>query len=213
MLDGVVRATLRELGTIYLPAPLGGWVWHFIIGTFWWGAMFAILEPILPGQRPWRKGMAFGFGASLLIFLLVMPVAGAGYFVGGKLTGASDGETQKAEHKEDGKSKGGQHAETIPSEMYLMEDIIVNPSGTGGTRFLSASIGIEVTSKHTVELIEKREPIIKDALITILGSKTIEQLSDTKEKEITRYQIKKRLEQLLKAEDIMAVYFTDFILQ
>ncbi len=80
MLDGVVRATFRELGTLYLPAPLGGWVWHFIIGTFWWGAMFAILEPILPGQRPWRKGMAFGFGASLLIFLLVMPVAGAGYF-------------------------------------------------------------------------------------------------------------------------------------
>jgi hypothetical protein len=80
MLDGVLRATLRELGMLYPPAPWGGWMWHFIIGTFWWGAMFAILEPILPGQRPWRKGMAFGFGASLLIFLLVMPLAGAGYF-------------------------------------------------------------------------------------------------------------------------------------
>jgi flagellar basal body-associated protein FliL len=41
----------------------------------------------------------------------------------------------------------------------------------------------------------------------------MEQLSDPKQKEITRYQIRKRVEQLLKIEDLAAVYFTDFILQ
>ncbi len=154
-----------------------------------------------------------GFPAFIIYIVIALIMAGAGYFVGGKLTGSSEDEPQKAEKKETRKDKDGKHAEIGPSEVYLLEDIIVNPSGTGGTRFLSVSIGIEVTSKATVNLIEKREPIIKDALITILGSKTIEQLSDTREKEITRYQIKKRLEQLLKAEDILAIYFTDFILQ
>jgi len=55
--------------------------------------------------------------------------------------------------------------------------------------------------------------MVRDALISILGSKTIEQLSDAKEKEITRYQIKKRVEHLLKTKKLEAVYFTNFVLQ
>lgn len=153
-----------------------------------------------------------GFPSFIIYIVIALVMAGAGYFIGGKLTSSSGEETESAEKKE--KKKGhGEHAEGVLSEVFLMEDIIVNPSGTGGTRFLSVSIGFEVSSKKVVELFEKREPAIKDALITILGSKSLEQLSDAKEKEITRYQIKRRVEQLLKTEDVMAVYFTDFVLQ
>jgi flagellar FliL protein len=99
------------------------------------------------------------------------------------------------------------------TEMVMVDDIIVNPAGTGGTRFLSASIGFEISSKESVERFNKRLPIIRDALISILGSKTLEQLSDAKEKEIARYQIRKRIAQLLETEEIAGVYFTDFVLQ
>ncbi len=77
MLDGVARAVFSDL---QVPVPLAGWLWHFVIGTLWWGPLFALMVPILPGRRTWQKGMAFGFGASLLILLMVLPVAGAGYF-------------------------------------------------------------------------------------------------------------------------------------
>ena len=97
--------------------------------------------------------------------------------------------------------------------MVMVDDIIVNPSGTGGTRFLSCSIGFEMAAGEAVKEFESRRPMIRDALITILGSKTLEQLSDAKEKEITRYQIKKRVEQLLNSQDLQGVYFTDFVLQ
>ncbi len=170
----------------------------------------AVAETDADGKK--SKGKK-GLPAFIIYIVIALVMAGGGYFAGGLLTGSSEDEPEKAEKKETKKEKGGKHAEIGPGEVYLLEDIIVNPSGTGGTRFLSVSIGIEVTYKTTVSLIEKREPVIKDALITILGSKTIEQLSDTREKEITRYQIKKRIEQLLKTEDILAVYFTDFILQ
>jgi len=133
----------------------------------------------------------------------------AGYFVGSKVIQPSDKTTT-----EDGnRSAKTDHAARAESEIYMMEDIIVNPSGTGGTRFLSVSVGFEVSSEETLHLLENREAVIKDALITILGSKTIEQLSDAREKEITRYQIKRRVEQLLHSQDLLAVYFTDFILQ
>ena len=77
MLDGVARAVFSDL---QVPVPLAGWLWHFIIGTLWWGPLFALMAPILPGRQTWQKGMAFGFGASLLILLMVLPAAGAGYF-------------------------------------------------------------------------------------------------------------------------------------
>lgn len=135
----------------------------------------------------------------------------AGYFVGTKFLKGSDTDSAKSKTTEKKERKGRKSDE--PTEMFMIESVIVNPAGTGGTRFLSVSIGFEVASRATVDLFEKREPVVKDALITILGSKTIEQLSDTKEKEITRYQIKRRVEQLLKIDDLAAVYFTDFILQ
>jgi len=77
MLDGVAHAVFADLG---LPVPMAGWLWHFIVGAFWWGPLFAIMVPILPGQLMWQKGAYFGFGASLLIMLMVMPLAGAGWF-------------------------------------------------------------------------------------------------------------------------------------
>ncbi len=80
MLDGILRAFLNTLGEQAPPAPLGGWLWHFVIGTLWWGALYAIMEPILPGKLGWTKGMSFGFGAALFIMLMVMPLAGAGFF-------------------------------------------------------------------------------------------------------------------------------------
>ncbi len=152
----------------------------------------------------------------IYIGISVVVIAG-GYFGAMKFLGSSqkDDKSEVSENKEPGQvgndEKGPESlAET---EIINIEDIIVNPSGTGGTRFLSASIGFEVTSLEAPALFEKRMPMIRDALIAILGSKTIEQLSDPKEKEITRYQIKKRVEQLLKTDDLAAVYFTDFVLQ
>lgn len=149
----------------------------------------------------------------LIIYGLIAAImAGAGYFAG-SLFMRPAGEEKPAIAGEEKEEPRKTPQELQAGEVFMMEDIIVNPSGTGGTRFLSVSIGFEVSSPETAELLEEREPVIKDALITILGSKTIEQLSDTREREITRYQIKKRIEKILRVEDLMAVYFTDFILQ
>ncbi len=143
----------------------------------------------------------------------------AGYFVGTKFIWSSGGSgdqktTESKGGKSDGKEKDKKKGKTEAiSTVFMMQDIIVNPSGTSGTRFLSVSIGFEVGTQETFKMFEERQPLIKDALITILGSKTIEQLSDPKQKEITRFQIKKRVEQLLNVDDLAAVYFTDFILQ
>ena len=116
---------------------------------------------------------------------------------------------QKAEgeKKKEGEKGGGEGL------IFTIKDIVVNPAGTGGSRFLSVSFAFEFGSKDAASQFEGKEPQVRDVLITILSSKTLADLTDPKQKEVMRLQIKKRLMQTLNTEDLAGVYFTDFVLQ
>jgi hypothetical protein len=74
-----VAAALARAGALPHP-PLAGWLWHLVIGTLCWGALFGVMIPVLPGRHPVVKGVVFGVITGLLVMLLVMPLAAAGYF-------------------------------------------------------------------------------------------------------------------------------------
>jgi flagellar FliL protein len=134
-------------------------------------------------------------------------------------TGDSHGESadvrvkEKPKPKKKPKSSQGDSGDKSEALIYAIKDIVVNPAGTGGSRFLSVSLGFEMESSEFLAEFQTREAIVRDALITILSSKTVAQLTDAKQKEIARYQIKKRVSKLLNSEEIIGVYFTDFVLQ
>jgi len=96
-------------------------------------------------------------------------------------------------------------------EIYVIEDLVVNPAGSEGRRYV-ASIGLEASSTITAE-IEQRDPQIKDALIQILSSHTIEQLADVSQREGVRAGIQSRVEEIVPQGNIDAVYFVSFVLQ
>lgn len=154
-----------------------------------------------------------GLPPIVLYIVIAVVMVGVGVLVGTKFMGGAETTDAEAVTEEKPKVEKKAEKEGQPTEIFMVSELIVNPAGTEGTRFLSASIGFEVYSKHTMELMTKREHLVRDALITILGSKTIDQLSDPKQKEVIRFQIKKRTEQLLQVDDLAAVYFTQFILQ
>ena len=60
--------------------PVVGWMLHFIIGSVIWGALFALLFDRMPSQIPAIKGLLFGTAAWVLMMIIVMPMAGAGFF-------------------------------------------------------------------------------------------------------------------------------------
>jgi hypothetical protein len=53
---------------------------HFLIGTALWGTLFAWLDPNIPGEGHWLKGILFAAGAWLVMMIVMMPMAGAGLF-------------------------------------------------------------------------------------------------------------------------------------
>ena len=57
-----------------------GWIIHFMIGTIAWGGGFALFYDMIPGGSAVGKGIAFGVAAWLGMMIMIMPMAGAGFF-------------------------------------------------------------------------------------------------------------------------------------
>ncbi len=135
---------------------------------------------------------------------------------GSESVGTANVKESKHESKatnEHEKPKKGKSGHDSSSGIYTIRDIVINPAGTGGTRFLSVSFAFDLESTKLESKFIEREAVIRDALITILSSKTVAQLTDPKQKEIVRYQIKKRVSDLMKTDELAGVYYTDFVLQ
>jgi hypothetical protein len=70
-------ANMARMAGVLLPTF--GWLLHLLVGSFVWGAAFALVRPLLPGAS-WLRGLLFGFGAWLIVMLTVMPLTHAGWF-------------------------------------------------------------------------------------------------------------------------------------
>ena len=86
MLMKMMMGVMPELNPIKMisdmlgASPAVGWVMHFMIGSVLWGSLFAWLDPNIPGEGHWLRGILFGVGAWLVMMIVMMPMAGAGFF-------------------------------------------------------------------------------------------------------------------------------------
>ncbi len=98
-------------------------------------------------------------------------------------------------------------------EIHVIEDLVVNPAESGGSRYVAASVAFEMATPDAAAIIEKHDPQIKDFLIRILGSRTVAELADVRTREQLREEIRSAAEEILGAGSIKAVYFVNFVLQ
>lgn len=68
----------RLLGGLSGTGMVGGWVLHFAIGALW-GALFAWLDPDLPGDNLRQRGIVFALVPWAVMMFLLMPLAGYGF--------------------------------------------------------------------------------------------------------------------------------------
>ncbi len=104
--------------------------------------------------------------------------------------------------------------ESEPREIYLVDNIIVNPAGTNGTRYLSTSIGLEIEkSEESVEHMREKTPVVRDILIAVFSSKSLEELGSGEGKELIRKDILEKVNQALSPGSVSKVFFVDYVLQ
>jgi flagellar protein FliL len=121
-------------------------------------------------------------------------------------------EAKAEEHKTAEAGHGGEGA-VAESNYFNIENIVVNPAETGGTRYLSCGISFEMASTEDVKIFESKAAQVKDVLITILSSKTVGELADIKQRNLMRRQILTIINRFMAPTQAKAVYLTDFVLQ
>jgi len=100
-----------------------------------------------------------------------------------------------------------------PEFLFIVKDLIVNPAGTGGLRYLLTSVEIEVSNEKAFAEIQSKEVIVNDILINVLSSKTLEELSDVTKRKDLRREIAKKVDEILTQGRVQNVYFSKFIIQ
>ena len=97
--------------------------------------------------------------------------------------------------------------------IYSLDTFIVNLVGGRGKNYLKAKVELELDSDKTTIEIEKRLPQVRDAILTMLSSKSNEDINTLEGKFQLRAEIISTLNQYLKTGKVKNVYFTDFIVQ
>ncbi|BAT58096.1 hypothetical protein GJW-30_1_00611 [Variibacter gotjawalensis] len=59
--------------------PAVGWLVHFLVGTFLWGAGYGAVQRFLPGAN-WMRGAIFSLTAWLVLMTALAPLTRAGLF-------------------------------------------------------------------------------------------------------------------------------------
>lgn len=116
--------------------------------------------------------------------------------------------------KKDEKGKEAKKDVEEESLIVPLDSVIVNLCGSGGRRYLKAKINLEARDGEVKKKIESKSVQIKDRLISILSSKTLEDIEGLEGQENLRREIKDAVDIVLKMESgVLQVYFTEFVVQ
>jgi len=170
-------------------------------------------QPTKPPETAEKSGMPMKklliFGIPVFVVQLVVV-----YFVITKVLAPSP--VQSAEQAAAATKGHGSEAENgaaVEASIYIVKDIIVNPAGTNGTRFLLTTVGFEVTTPEAKKELEAKDVQVRDVLNTVLTGKDLVTLSMVEQREPLRQEIAKKVGGLLRSGDLTNVYFSKFIIQ
>lgn len=97
--------------------------------------------------------------------------------------------------------------------MFPLDTFVVNLADSGGKRYLRATLQLELVPEQVAETFEQRLPQIRDVILTILPTKTFEDIRTVAGKAALREEILQRLNTLLNVEGVANIYFTEFVIQ
>ncbi len=103
--------------------------------------------------------------------------------------------------------------ETKPGEIITVADLVINPAGTGGRRYLKVSAAIETHDPKVLKDLGLRDAQVRDLLIRDLSARTLEELTDPVAKEEMRQSIVSELNEIVGAGKVSNLFFTEYVVQ
>lgn len=97
--------------------------------------------------------------------------------------------------------------------MFPAWSLVINLADANVPRFLKVTFTFELDRAITVAEMQEKEPIIKDAVIGLISSKTMSDLRGYEAQLVLKEEIISRINAILETGRIINVYFTEFIIQ
>lgn len=152
----------------------------------------------------------------LALALAGLLLGGAGGFFlfapGGGAAPAAQG-AAGAEGDEEAGGHGAPDAEGKDGVIVPLENIVVNPAATNGTRFLLVSAAFQLRDAATEAAFHTHELEIRDRVVAFLGSKTIPELTNPALRDTLKAEIVARVAPLFPAQAVQRVHFPQFVIQ
>jgi flagellar FliL protein len=139
--------------------------------------------------------------------------AAVGSLVVGPMVGGKKGASTEAHASEHGDTKAASHEPAEIRQPHLIENLVLNPAGSRGTRFLLLSVGIVGTDAVADDEVRRRDAEARDRVVQVMGAKTVEDLVDVTKRDGFRKEIAVALDSLLGKGKVQSVLFPQFVIQ
>jgi flagellar protein FliL len=160
--------------------------------------------------------------SKMLMLLLLVAIAlalgsGAYAFLTGQSVGAEVDAVREVANKADPGEEPALEAVAEPSRevgvIHPLGSFVVNLLDPGNLRYINCRIEVEVEDSDTVRQITAREAQFKDAVISLLGNQSYEDVLGLEGKSQLREELLVRFNRLLPEGQISRVYLTEFVVQ
>jgi flagellar FliL protein len=153
----------------------------------------------------------------MTVFVLLPKINSAGVAAHAKTEGGDaaaesggHGEPEKEEKGGGGKHGGGAGGKT---SVPLSAKVLVNVSGTAGTRYLLAQLTLVGTHAELKDSVEKSDAQLRDVASSVLSAKTIADLDKPGSRNLIRTELISAFNGVLGEGRVKEIYFTDFAIQ
>ena len=161
-----------------------------------------------------NKMILFVIIGVVALLLIILIVVGILIFSGGDDTQTQDANqpTQSSASKSSVANPNSSLLNVGP--MYPLDQFIVNLVSTGGgKRYLKTSIALEMSIAKMQSELDTKVNILRDTIISILASKTFEEIRTTRGKQKLKEEIIARLNEFVVDGRISNIFFTEFVVQ
>lgn len=163
----------------------------------------------------------------LLMLVGIAAGSGAGLFVVGPLVagGSADHTEAAADEADDGTDAHGAPADDghggsaeisedgVDPLLHMIANVIVNPAGSGGSRFLLLDVAVRLSNEAAVIELNGRDAEVRDAMIQVLGVMSVSELAEISGRDSIKEEIRTMVSSLLTSGSVTAVFLPRYVIQ
>lgn len=97
--------------------------------------------------------------------------------------------------------------------LYGLDPLVVNVTGDGYNRFLKLRVELETSDPMLKDELDARLPQVRDALIVLLSSKQLSDITDFEGKALLKEDILERVNDIVETGSVRSILFTEFVVQ